>query len=68
MTTYKEIIEHVKKNYGKTMKTCWIAHVKDSYGLTKRRALNRKGDERAEPCPDKYWLWIEDALRYHEMI
>ena len=39
MTTYKNIQEWVKMNYGFTVKTCWIAHVKEMCGLKLRKDL-----------------------------
>ena len=33
MATYKQIQDGVKKNYGFTVKTCWIADVKEMCGL-----------------------------------
>jgi len=67
LTTYKQIQEYVAKKYGVTVKTCWIADVKDTHGLVKRPAPSRKG-ERKNPCPLKYRDMIEDALRYFRMI
>ena len=63
LATYKQIQEYVVKKYGVTVKTCWIADVKDIYGLVKCPAPNREW-ERKNPCPLKYWDMIEDALRY----
>jgi len=31
--TYSEIQQYVKSKYGKVVKTCWIAHVKELSGL-----------------------------------
>ena len=33
MPTYRDIQEDVKKLHGRTVKTCWIAHVKELNGL-----------------------------------
>lgn len=68
MATYKQIQEYVAEKYRVTVKTCWIADVKDTYGLTKGPAPNREGMERKNPCPLKYWHMIEEALRYFGMI
>ncbi len=40
MATYKEIENYVRSNFGFVPKTCWIADVKSSFGLTKRIAYN----------------------------
>ena len=68
MATYKQIQEHIAQKHGVTVKTCWIADVKDSYGLTRGPAPNRKGTHRKNPCPQKYRRPIEDALRHFKMI
>lgn len=67
LATYKQVQEYVAEKYAVTIKTCWIADVKDTHGLVKRPAPNREG-ERKNPCPLKYWDMIEDALRYFELI
>jgi len=36
MATYRQIADDVKARTGKTVKTCWIAHVKSLHGLTRR--------------------------------
>jgi hypothetical protein len=40
MGTYKEIQEDIHKRYGRTVKTCWIAHVKELNGLKPRSSPN----------------------------
>jgi hypothetical protein len=69
MATYKEIQEYVKDHYGCTLKTCWIAHVKELNGLKPRVAHNRiSADHRKHPCPDSKRPLIEEAMRYYGMI
>lgn len=68
MATYREIAEFVRSKYGKTVETCWIAHVKDLNGLKPRRAPNRKSDKRVKPCPDDKREMIEHAMRHFGMI
>jgi hypothetical protein len=41
MLTYKELQTMHKKEFGKTLKSCWIADVKRELGLIKRIAHNR---------------------------
>lgn len=62
------IQEYMTQKHGVSVKTCWIADVKDVNGLTKGPAPNRKGLVRKHPCPLKYWSMIEDALRHFGMI
>ena len=51
--TYKEIQECYKKQYGKTVKTCWIADVKNEMGLTNRKAYNRRSNSVMQNhCPE----------------
>lgn len=69
MATYKQIQEYIKKNYGFSCKSCWIAHVKSEYKLTKRIAFNRlNADERVYPCPEEKRKFIVEAFRHFEMI
>ena len=51
MATYKEIQQWIKRKYGFTVKTCWIADVKEQCGLPMRVSNNRRGKERLYPCP-----------------
>jgi len=68
MATYKQIQEWVKQRYGFVPKTCWIAHVKHMFGLPMRKAPNRQGAARVEPCPPGKVEPIRSALRYFGMI
>jgi hypothetical protein len=68
MATYKQIQGWVKHKYGFIPKTCWIAHVKNMSGLPMRKAPNRKGTERVEPCPPGKVELIRSALRHFGMI
>ena len=62
--TYKKIQEDIKKNFNKSVKICWIAHVKELHGLPMRTAWNRTdSNKRKYPCPDEIKPLIEDSLR-----
>jgi len=64
MSTYKQIASDVKERTGRTVKTCWIAHVKSLHGLTKRVSPNRINlDSRVHPCPEKWVGEIELSMR-----
>lgn len=65
--TYERIKDEVRRKHGKSVKPCWIADVKERYGLTRGPAHNRKRP-RANPCPDKVRPLIEDVLRQLGMI
>ncbi|MGB2841115.1 MAG: hypothetical protein WBC40_01340 [Halobacteriota archaeon] len=68
MATYKMIQEWVKRNYGITVKTCWIAHVKEMCGLETRKAPNRFDEnERMNPCPPNKIEPIKQAFTYFGM-
>lgn len=67
MATYAEIEAWVKKNYGWTPKTCWIAHCKELNSLPVRRSHKRKG-ERMVPCPEGKRVAIGAAFRHFGMI
>jgi len=68
MATYRQIQDWVKKNYGFTIKTCWIAHVKEISGLPVKRAHNRRWVIRLEFCPPEKIEPISKALKHFEMI
>ena len=51
MTTYKEIKNFILEKHGKKIKSSWIAHAKEVFGVTVKRASNRKTDVRLWPCP-----------------
>lgn len=70
MATYQEIQAWVKKEYGLTIRTCWIAHCQELKGLEPRRASNRKGDGdyRENPCPENKREPIFAAFREFGMI
>ena len=69
MATYKEIQEYIKNKYKVTIKTCWIADVKEKYNLITRNAPNRiSQSKRMHPCPIKHLAKIEEAFRHFKMI
>ncbi len=69
MATYKEIQSYVRNESGFVPKTCWIAHVKETCGLSPRVASNRKDNGvRQFPCPDNRAEAIKRALHYFRMI
>lgn len=69
MATYAEIQSYVKKKYGYTVKTCWIAHVKELNGLPVRQAPNRYSPyKRLHPCPSSKRDAIEDAMKHLGML
>lgn len=69
MATYDEIRSDVKAIHGRTMQSCWIAHVKELNGLKTRPAPNRQAlNERKKPCPDYAKKWIETSMRKFGMI
>jgi hypothetical protein len=69
MATYPEISKYVGVVFGWKPKTCHIADVKASFGLTTRVAPNRLDPtSRAYPCPIEKRPFIEAALRHFKMI
>jgi len=69
MATYEQIQNWVREKYGFTVKTCWIADVKEKCGLPPRRAPNRnKNGTRLHPCPKNKIASIKDAFRHFSMI
>ena len=58
--TYKEIQSIIKNGHGVSVKTCWIADVKERHGMTRGPAPNRiHFEKRLNPCPEKYVKFIE---------
>lgn len=53
MVTNSEIKHYVNRKYGYTPKNAWIAHAKEYYGISVKRAHNRKSTKRTWPCPKK---------------
>jgi hypothetical protein len=68
VATYMDIQDYVEEHFGYKPKSCWIAHVKEIYGLPLRIAWNRAGEERKNPCPPGKVKDIESAFRYFRMI
>lgn len=69
MATYDEIIKYVKEAYGITVKTCWIADMKEQYGLNPNKAHNRIDDDiRTNPCPEQHKEKILEAFLYFDML
>ncbi|MFA6144173.1 MAG: hypothetical protein WCW84_05055 [Sulfurimonas sp.] len=63
MATYESIQEWVKDKYGISIKTCWIADMKEQCGL-----LVGKGEDRQEPCPQKHKEKIVEAFKSLGML
>lgn len=69
MATYQDIQRDIKKRLGRTVKTCWIAHVKELNGLHPRMAPNRYSKAKREvPCPPEVRPLIEASMRRLGMI
>ena len=63
MATYAKVAEYVRLKYGCSVKTCWIAHVKELNGLQPRPAPNRfSTSARTNPCPPDKRPMIEEAF------
>lgn len=69
MVTYINIINDIKNTHSISIKTCWIAHVKELNGLYLRKANNRISEhERKYECPDEIRLIIESSMRKLGML
>lgn len=69
MATYKDIQQDIRKQTGRTVKTCWIAHVKELNGLNPRPAANRRSATKREvPCPVGVRPVIESSMRRLGML
>ncbi len=69
MATYAEIQKDIKLHEGLTVKTCWIAHVKEINGLPMRQAPNRANSTvRQYPCPQDIRPMIEASMKRLGML
>lgn len=69
MATYKQIQNHIKEKHNHSVKTCWIADIKEQCGLNPRKAHNRYDENvRLHPCPDKHKGEILGALIHFKMV
>lgn len=69
MPTYKQIQNYVKTNYDYTVKTCWIADVKEMCGLHPRISPRRYDKaKRVHPCPPNKVEPIKEAFRHYGLI
>lgn len=65
MTTYKQIQDYIKNKYQVTVKTCWIAHVKEELGLPlKPSKRSSEGKPRVYQCPEDKLSLIREAFEY----
>ena len=69
MATYKEIKNYVLSEYGISIETCWIAHMKEMCGIKVIVAPNRKNvTKRKKPCPKDKEEYIRNAFRFFKMF
>ena len=68
MASYQEIKNYVLEKHGNRVKSGWIAHAKEVYGIPVKKAGNRKGNERLWPCPKKNLSLIKEAFEHFDMI
>ncbi len=69
MATYKAIQNYIKDKYNCSIKTCWIADMKEQCGISTRKAPNRiSKSKRVYPCPEKYKAKMIDTFRHFGMV
>jgi hypothetical protein len=69
MATYQQIQNDVRARHGISVKTCWIAHVRELNGLPTRIVHNRLlPGVREIPCPVSMHAIIEESFRRFGMI
>lgn len=61
--TYKEIQDCYKKQFNRTIKTCWIVDVKRQLGYNVKLAPNRQGDTIINKCPQHIIPQITQILK-----
>jgi hypothetical protein len=65
--TYRVIEKWVQEEYG-TVKTCWIAHCKEIYGLPLGFAPNRQGEKAPGAVPPEKQPAIRKAFQHFGML
>ena len=69
MVTYRNIQDDIKGSHSISIKTCWIAHVKELNGLPLRKANNRISEnDRKYECPEEIKPIIENSMRKLGML
>ena len=68
MASYQEIKNYVLEKHRHRVKSGWIAHAKEVYGIPVKKAGNRKGKERLWPFPKKNLPLIKEAFEHFDMI
>ena len=69
LATYKQIQDYIKEKHGYSVKTCWIAHMKEVCGLEPRVSPNRHSqNHRVHPCPPSKQNDLKQALHHFGMI
>lgn len=69
MVTYREIQNYIKNKYGYSVKSCWIAHVKEMCGLDVKVSPRRTDiNKRKVLCPEGKVKPIKEAFRYFGII
>ena len=64
MSSYREIQQDIRIRHGLTVKTCWIAHVRELNGLNPQVAANRVSSLKVNnPCPEHLRPLIEESMR-----
>ncbi len=66
--TYAKAQAAYLKQHGRTVKTCWIAHIKRDHNATTRRASNRGSGKVKHPCPPEIYPKLEKILKELGMI
>ncbi len=66
---YKKVQEYVKRKYNFSVKSCWIAHIKELNGIKMKQAPNRlSSTERKYPCPEEKILVVKNAMKKFGLI
>ena len=69
VSTYKQVQEYVKLVHGFSVKSCWIAHIKELNGVEMKSAPNRHSAKtRKHSCPDNKREKIELAMKKFGLI
>lgn len=68
MVGYRNILRSVKELYGESVRTCWVAEVKELNDLPVGQVGDLGAEVRMNPCPERVRPMIEDAMRRLGML
>ncbi len=66
--TYKQLQDKYRRQHGRSVKSCWIAHIKRDHGKTLRRAHNRGRGQAKYLCPPSIYPKLKSIMKQYRVI